>query len=599
MRLRSSAWQVVLLSVVVAGCTGPILRHPSPEPEPIPESGVTLVEDLARPFGMKLLKVEAVGLVMGLDGTGSDPPPSPQRAMLLDEMKRRKVEEPGKALASPNTAMVLVRAILRPGVQKGEKIDLEVACPSRSETQSLRGAWLMPTRLTETAILDRQIHTGHVLAMGKGPILVDPSAHGEEDRALLTHGRILGGGVVRKARPLGLSIIGQDASESIGRRVGVAVKIGSAINQRFYTYHDGGKKGVANPKTDEYLELIIHPRYQENVSRYIRVIRNIALSENSIERRQRLELLEHQLLDPATAAIAAIRLEAIGTEAIEVLRRGMAAADPEVRFYSAEALAYLDAEDAVTPLVEAARDEPAFRVYALTALSAMDNLAAQQGLHELLSVRSAETRYGAFRALSEMSSRDPLVVGENLGGRFSFHRLAVGGPPMIHATRSHRPELVMFGADQPFKLPMTLSAGKYIMVTGRLDSGVTVGRFAPNEPEQSRTVDNSVEGVIRAVVELDGSYPDVVQALEQAKEAGALESRLEFDALPEGNRSYDRKPAEEESGSGDEAEHAEAEGRESDSQVENGAQGKDGEDRNSGLWGVPNPLSGLMFRQTR
>ena len=46
----------------------------------------------------------------------------------------------------------------------------------------------------------------------------------------------------------------------------------------------------------------------------------------------------------------------------------------------------------------------------------------------------------------------------------------------------------------------------------------------------------SVDEVIRAIVALGGTYPDVVQALQQAKTDGALVSRFEVDALPESGR---------------------------------------------------------------
>jgi hypothetical protein len=49
-----------------------------------------------------------------------------------------------------------------------------------------------------------------------------------------------------------------------------------------------------------------------------------------------------------------------------------------------------------------------------------------------------------------------------------------------------------------------------------------------------------VDEVVRAIVELGGTYPDVVQALQEAKASGALPSRLEVDALPEAGRTYDR-----------------------------------------------------------
>ena len=51
---------------------------------------------------------------------------------------------------------------------------------------------------------------------------------------------------------------------------------------------------------------------------------------------------------------------------------------------------------------------PAFRAFALAALSAMDDMAAYDALDQLLEVPSAETRYGAFRALWAMNPQDDL-----------------------------------------------------------------------------------------------------------------------------------------------------------------------------------------------
>ncbi len=98
--------------------------------------------DFAVPFGLYPVRVEAVGLVTGLNGTGSDPAPSPQRAALLDEMQTRGVTEPNTILASGNTSLVLVQGVLRPGIQKGDHFDVEVRVPGQSETTSLRGGYL-------------------------------------------------------------------------------------------------------------------------------------------------------------------------------------------------------------------------------------------------------------------------------------------------------------------------------------------------------------------------------------------------------------------------------------------------------------------------
>jgi hypothetical protein len=260
-----------------------------------------------------------------------------------------------------------------------------------------------------------------------------------------------------------------------------------------------------------------------------------------------LQLLERQLHDPVTCTGAALKLEAIGKEAIPTLKTGLTAEDPEVRFRSAEALAYLDQTDAAKPLGEAAANEPAFRAGAMQALSAMDDAMARDELHQLLHVSSAETRYGAFRALWEMNPSDPVISGRTLGGQFSYHVLDTSGPPMIHVTRSTRPEIVMFGVDQHFSPPLLLEAGKHIMLTGEPGGMITVSRFAVGESDQKRLVSTKVEDVIKAILELGGTYPDVVQVLQQAKEKNALPSRFKVDALPAAGREFNREDAESDS----------------------------------------------------
>jgi hypothetical protein len=551
--------------VATTGCASSLFHDRKPEAalEEITEEGTPLVADYAHPYGLNAVKVEAVALVTGLKGTGEDPPQSPQRAMILDEMARRQVEKPNEVLASPDTAIVLLRGYLPPGVQKGDQFDLEVHTPSRSKTTSLRGGRVLEARMTELAVLGQQIHAGHVLAKGEGAILVDPSADGdsESDIAAATRGRILGGGVAIKSRPLGL-VLAQN-HQSFRKSISVA----KAISDRFQTYDGSRKIGVAEAKTEEFVELRLHPRYKDNIGRFVRVVRSVAVTETPTERQERLVLLEKQLLDPLTAANAALRLEAIGDEsAIAKLQEGIRSQDAEVRFYAAEALAYLDKSDGVTALVNAARDVPAFRAHALAALSAMDDVVAYEGLRSLLSSASAETRYGAFRALWAMNPSDPMIRGERIGGQFSYHALNLDGPPMVHATRSGRPEIVLFGAGQKFKLPMVLDAGTDILVNGLGGDEVTVSRFRSNEADRRRTVTSSIDDVIRAIVEVGGDYPDVVQALQQANRDGALPGRFAVDAIPRSGREYD--PSENVEGESDNDEPAAGPSMESDYRVD-------------------------------
>jgi flagellar basal body P-ring protein FlgI len=534
--MRSLAAAVVLC----CGCSGPILRPQSPEARidlpPMPD--VKYVSAYTHPYGMNYVKVESVSLVTGLSGTGSDPPPTPQRALLLDEMKRRDVANPNEILASTNTSMVLVRAFLRPGIQEGDRFDVEVRVPTGSETTSLRNGWLLSTRLSEMAVLDQQVHEGHVYGLAEGAVLVDPSADPKTNPALATRGRILSGGVATKARPLGLVISREHES------VRVSQDIAHSINRRFFTFVGGRKQGVATPKTGEFIDVVIHPRYHDNIGRYMQVLRSVAVEESQAALQARMLFLEQQLSDPLTSANAAMRLEAIGDDqAKQALKQGLGSTDPEVRFYAAEALAYLDETAAVGVLADVARNEPSFRVNALAALSAMDDASAYDALRSLLEVNSAETRYGAFRSLWAMNEHDSFLHDEKLSDQFHYHVLDVPGPDMVHVTQSHLPEIVLFGKNQQFQLPLMLDAGKSILINGMKGDKITVSRFASQSEPEQRVVSTSVDEVIRAIVALGGTYPDVVQALQQAKTDGALVGRFEVDALPEGGRAYDRVAA--------------------------------------------------------
>src|SRR5882757_347658 len=137
--------------VSCCGCATPLFRGQTPEIETVApvEKKTEMVGDYTRPRGLHPIKLESIALVTKLDNTGSDPPPSEQRQMLIAEMQSHDVRQADGILASPTTSMVYVRTFLPPGVQKGDPLDVDVRIPLRSETTSLRGGWLMQTRLRQ------------------------------------------------------------------------------------------------------------------------------------------------------------------------------------------------------------------------------------------------------------------------------------------------------------------------------------------------------------------------------------------------------------------------------------------------------------------
>ena len=79
---------------------------------------------------------------------------------------------------------------------------------------------------------------------------------------------------------------------------------------------------MAKAISDEYIELKVHPRYKDNVARYVQVIRALPITETAPERTDRIAKLQSELLDPATSAEAAVQLEALGPDGVDTLLKG-------------------------------------------------------------------------------------------------------------------------------------------------------------------------------------------------------------------------------------------------------------------------------------
>ena len=159
----------------------------------------------------------------------------------------------------------------------------------------------------------------------------------------------------------------------------------------------------------------------------------------------------------------------------------------------------------------------------------------------MLILGSAETRYGAFRALQNMNPRDPMLGQVLIGSKVYFHEIASNGEPMVHVARTRRPEIVVFGGDQQLKTPMMILVGKSLIVKSEGDSKLRVTRYTPGEPDQMRNCRSTVSDLVRTLVEIEASYPEIVRAIQEAKSQGSLPARVEFDAIPKTGRTFSRE----------------------------------------------------------
>ena len=509
-------------------------------------------------------KVEGVGLVIGLDGTGSEPAPSWQQKKLVDEMQKSGVSHPERMLQSVNVSLVVVRALIPAGVSMKDKFDIEVELPPASGTSSLAGGWLLETRLAQRAMTKEGEKDDKVIAKAMGPVMIGNSAKPGDPKI----GRVLGGGKVLEDAPYIISI-----KES--RRSGKTSQlIENVIKQRFHETQNGNNEGMAKAKTDSTLILRVPHTYYHNQDRYHLVINYLHLVDNPALREQRLQQWGQDLLDPKKVGVAALKLEGLGPVAIPVLKTALGSSDDTVRFFAAESLAYLNDGDSAATLSEMARKKPEFRSYAFKAMGAMDQAASLLKLRALMNEPEGELRYGAFNALRTLDPLDPFlgkvkvlddipvpekdddmalaIAGQSSRPKpkvkrdepFSLYLVDCEGPPMIHVTRNMRCEIVVFGKHQKMLTPVVLGAGGPLLLNASDgDDQVQICKITSKNLDASEAKVNSpldIVDIIREMTRLGCSYPDVATVLGSASLQKNLPGPYVIDALPAPDKAYDK-----------------------------------------------------------
>ncbi|TWU37641.1 flagellar basal body P-ring protein [Novipirellula aureliae] len=516
-----------------------------------------LIRDASITQGMNTIQVDGVAAINGLPGTGGPAVPSIYRDQLLDEMQRHEVKDPNHFLELKQTALVRVRAFVPPGARRGDPVDLRFITPPRSEVHDLHGGWMLESRLRHQQVLQSSVRQSDVMVVGTGPVLTRADHHPSEDDAYRLEGVVLGGGRIQIDRKIGLILRPQY------QHVKMATAIAAAINRRFYFFDGTTRRGIAKAIEDDFIEIEAHPRYRGNEARMVAVIRALGVAPESSATQKRLVELASRLKEPATASDAALQLEGLGECAIPTLLEGLKATNPELRFYAAEALAYLDRNEAIDPLLESARSVAAFRHPALLALQGLDQQLAIDGLVSLMDEPSLETRYGAFVAIRSRPDAKHYLLGETLGEAFRLYDVASTASPAIVISLKHHPEVVLFGSPGNLDIPTFLMGPHGIMLKNDPDTPgmLRISRFKAGEDDRRVTIPSNAKSVAEGIAAVGGGYGDVVAVFREAKQKGYLKDQLAFDPLPRSQRTYfrDTDSAADQEGFGDDNPRADAE----------------------------------------
>jgi hypothetical protein len=525
----------ILLAAV--GCLNPLTRLQSDEESEKDRYQVKVIGDVTQVDNGGPMQVSGIGLVVGLNGTGSSPPPGPYRTMLEHDLLQRKVENVKKVLSSPDVSLVLVTAIVPAGAHKDDRVDVEVALPPGSRSTSLRGGRLfecdlynydLAGRLSQSAQNPEAWLKGHPYARAEGALLVD-LGDGDES-ARLKQGRIWGGARVRADRPFFLSL---NPDQQYAR---IASVVADRVNDTFHGRYLGGPSTeVAVAKNSNGVFLSVPQQYKYNLPRYLRVVRLIPMRTDNTGGNlaaYRKKLAE-DLLDPAYTITAALRLEALGKDSVPFLKKGLQSDRPLVRFAAAEALAYQGDPSCGQVLAQSVEEFPDLRAFGLVGLASLDEAVSRVQLRHLMASPEPEIRYGAFVALRNLDSHDPLVQGEMLNDAFWLHRVLPNTTPLVHFSTSRRAEIVLFGEDAMLKPPFALLAGEFTLKAPADDVQCTIGRFSTRDGVNHRQCSLRLEEIIRVLAEEGAGYPEVVEVLRQAASRGNITCVVRCDALPQ------------------------------------------------------------------
>ncbi len=406
--------------------------------------------------GDRPLLVTGYGIVVGLDGTGSSDVPISVRDRLEREMGLRGVGQeskgmgwisPTEMLNDPNTAVVLVRAVIPPGSVEGARFDAMVTIAPGTSTTSIEGGRLWSTDLFKGQI-NPQGPVTEALASAAGPIFVNPftDPNGEVSGFGAMTGRVLAGGSVNK--PLDLVLLLDVPSFARARA------ITAAINSKFPRSR-GDRDTSARGVSEDVIELHVPQRYANNPGEFLNLVMHTRL-DNMVPQIAS-GLYARALKDqPHLATDLSWCMQALGRAALPSLRDLYDTPDAGPRLAALQAGARLQDALAAPHLKELAANGPAsIRADAINLLAGMDaDPRINLHLRQLIDADDVDIRVAAYEALVERN--DPSISRRNVEDKFVLD-LVPANEPMVYITQQNVPRIVLFGSNLTIETPTFIS----------------------------------------------------------------------------------------------------------------------------------------------
>jgi len=397
-------------------------------------------------LGYRPVVVRGYGFVVGLDGTGSRDIPPDVRAEMLAEMSRRGIGQESQGLGhlnaeemlnSPNTAVVVVEAIIPPGAVQGTQFDVRVFADPRTGTTSLAGG-----RLYTTELRPGPLRTGsreaRALAEASGPLFINPFAETSNVTKSTSidqnSARIMNGGRVLRDMPIKLKL----ARPSHVR----ASVIQNAINARF-PRERAQRDPTARGESDESIVITVPHSYHGRTRQFVQLLRHTTIRLANPES-VAASLVRAIRRNPLDAEAASWRWQALGERALPIIQDLYDYPEELPRLAALRAGANLGDPNAIPFIIDIAKNGSSdSRADAIELLGRMPmQPQIDMALRELLNEEDVEIRLSAYESLLERN--DPYLSRRKVDDKFVIDMID-SDKPLIYITQIGEPRIVLFG----------------------------------------------------------------------------------------------------------------------------------------------------------
>ena len=371
------------------------------------------------------------GIVAGLNGTGSSECPPELRKKLISQIKVEMQEvggiNPNAFINSHNTAVVEVRGMIPPIASKGDVFDLRVAPLASTQTSSLKGGRLFPTKLVKYEKLINFSKYLTPIAIAEGPIFINKLA----DR----NPNIKGDYIISGGR----AIEGIRATMLLQRpNYYTASVIRDLINEKF-------GPNTADAKSKGEIHLKIPRKYRHEKQKFLAMVNLLYIGNDPVLQQKRVDSLVKDLVENKNKLTPEIALEVMGNSIISKIAPLLTHPNEAVRFHTARCMLNIGDDRALKTLRGIIEDKNSpYRIEAIKAVGrgAMKNDATAI-LSRVINSKDIEISMAVYEEMRKL--RDFSVNRQIVAGDFFLDTVMYRGENRIYVSRKETPKIVIFG----------------------------------------------------------------------------------------------------------------------------------------------------------